>query len=134
VSAGPDRTYNASIMRPTPTVPHGTVPFKLKGASPSSLWYRTLDDFSVVFRAFLSAKNSVPSAGFYTVSEAVALLGLSSSGLSRAAPGVDLSKSPSPRGLCRPHPQPKLRMSRRLLRVSTSATSGRSSCEARRPS
>lgn len=134
MNAGPDRAYNASIMRPTPTVPRGTVPFKLKGASPSSLWYRTLNDFSAVFRAFLSAKNSVPSAGCYTVSEAVALLGLSSSGRSHAAPGVDLSKSPSPRELHRPRPQPKLRMSRRLLRVSASATSGRSSCEARRPS
>jgi hypothetical protein len=105
VSAGPDGACDASIVRLTPTIPRGTVPYKLKGASPSSLWYRTLSDFSVVFRASLSAKNSVPSAGCYTVSEAVALLGFSSSGLSRIAPGVDFSRSPSPRELHRPYPQ-----------------------------
>lgn len=109
VSAGPDGAYNASIMRLTPTIPRGTIPYKLEGASPTSLWYRTLNDCGVVFRAFISAKNSVPSAGCYTVSEAVALLGFSSSGLSRAAPGVDFSKSPSPRELLRPHSQSKLR-------------------------
>jgi len=106
VSAGPDRAYNASIVRLTPTFPRGTVPYKLKGASLSSLWYRTPNDFSVVFRALISAKNSVPSAGCYTVSEAVALLGFSSSGRSRAAPGVDFSKSPSPRELSRQYSQP----------------------------
>jgi len=134
VSAGPDKAHYASIVRLTPTVPRGTVPCKLEGASPSGLWYRTLNDFSVVFRAFISAKNSVPSAGCYTVSEAVALLGFSSSGRSRAAPGVDFSRSPSPRELFRPRPQPKLRTGRRLLRVSASATPGCSSCEAHQPS
>lgn len=106
VSAGPDRACNASIVRLTPTIPRGTVPDKLKGTSPSGLWYRTLSDFSVAFRASLSAKNSVPSGSFYTVSEAVALLGFSSPGRSRAAPGVDFSGSPSPRELCRPRSQP----------------------------
>lgn len=106
MSAGPDKAYNASIIRLTPTVPRGTIPCKLKGSSPLGLWYRTPNDFSVVFRASLSAKNSVPSAGFYTVSEAVALMGFSSPGLARAAPGVGFSGPPSPRELCRLHSRP----------------------------
>jgi len=50
-------------------------------------------------------KEHVASVGCYACPEVAALLGFSSSRFSRAAPGVGLSRPPSPLGLPRPRPR-----------------------------
>jgi hypothetical protein len=130
-SADPSQPPGASIARSTRMAPHGaSSPRPLRIADPGC---RSPNNGEAAFRAFLPAKSPVPSVGCYADSEADALMGFTSPGLSGVVAGIDVFPPPSPLGLCEVPPA--------FDRGCTSCPSGschhepgRSSCEAHRPS
>jgi hypothetical protein len=94
---------------------------------------RSPNNGEAAFRAFIPAKSPVPSVGYYADTEADALLGLTSSGLTGAMPGVDVLPPPYPLGLRGAGPAFD-RGSVPCPSGSCRQEPGHSSCEVRRPS